>query len=466
MQTVQFQCGHCGKLMAVGSEHLGEQVRCPHCQQVVIAPPPAAPASAPNPVDAPPPGGAETAPYTPAPASDAEDIFSPADGGDDLFGGGEAPRVEIPAEPLAPPLPGDNAVAPPPAEATLSSTMPFVPPPEPVESPPSPAALFEASATPTVPPPEGAAPWTSAPVTETPAPSAPEPQALAAESSARLTRARERAEVKVPWFMLLVFIPLLLYAVVITIFAALLYVKEQDFERQLRRRFEIMPDEGDKPGVQKGKQISLWKYDPKLPTLPLPDHLCTTLGKPLRIGDLGVTPDRVERKRVKVIVETYRPEPCEDDSLVLYLRMKNLSSEYAFAPLDNYFDRRWQGGARPPFTLLEVNGKYRFHGGPADWYPRGDANHRRQWVEGRHNLPEVLQPADEKELFVCTNGYDEKETAVLFGGAGRARPHSFLWRVRVRRGLVRFEDKDYSTTAVIGVRFTDKDIADASPPAQ
>ena len=32
MQTVQFQCGHCNKLMAVGVEHLGQQVRCPHCQ--------------------------------------------------------------------------------------------------------------------------------------------------------------------------------------------------------------------------------------------------------------------------------------------------------------------------------------------------------------------------------------------------------------------------------------------------
>ena len=38
MQTVQFQCGHCGKLMGVSHEFLGQQVRCPTCQQIVLAP--------------------------------------------------------------------------------------------------------------------------------------------------------------------------------------------------------------------------------------------------------------------------------------------------------------------------------------------------------------------------------------------------------------------------------------------
>src|SRR5260370_40980448 len=45
METLTFQCGHCNKLMAVGTEYLGRQVRCPHCQQVVIAPTQPAPTS-------------------------------------------------------------------------------------------------------------------------------------------------------------------------------------------------------------------------------------------------------------------------------------------------------------------------------------------------------------------------------------------------------------------------------------
>src|SRR6516225_5521737 len=44
MQTVQFQCGHCGSLMGVGVDLLGQQVRCPTCQQIVTAPASAAPA--------------------------------------------------------------------------------------------------------------------------------------------------------------------------------------------------------------------------------------------------------------------------------------------------------------------------------------------------------------------------------------------------------------------------------------
>ena len=47
METVNVQCGHCGQLLAVSKEHLGQQVRCPHCQQVVVAPLPPPPAEAP-----------------------------------------------------------------------------------------------------------------------------------------------------------------------------------------------------------------------------------------------------------------------------------------------------------------------------------------------------------------------------------------------------------------------------------
>jgi hypothetical protein len=468
MQPVHFHCGHCGKLIAVNTEHLGRQVRCPHCQQVVFAPQSAAPTPEPaaGGVEAPSPGFLETILNVPAPTGDAEDIFSPADVSDDLFGGGEAPRIEMPPpDPLALTLPDHNAGALPHPEVTLPSTIPWMPPPvsDPAATAPAPFAPFGESASTEILPGRGLPAWMSSPITETLAPPPPEvPLTPPSETPSAITRRQGRTETKVPWFMLLVFSPLLLYSIFITIFSILLYRQEQEVERRLHhRRFEDMPDEGDKPGVQKGKRISFWKYDPKLPTLPLPEQLCTTLGKPLEIGDLEVTPQRVERKRLKVVVETSRPEPCIGDSLVLYLQMKNLSSEYSFAPLDNYFDRHWRGGAQPPFTLLEAGDKHRFHGGPADWYPQGDPNHRREWVEGRTNLPEALQPGEEKEQFVCTDGNDASAVAVLFGGTRPPYHGSFLWRVRVRRGLVRFQNKDHSATAVIGVRFTEKDITGA-----
>jgi hypothetical protein len=194
----------------------------------------------------------------------------------------------------------------------------------------------------------------------------------------------------------------------------------------------------------------------------------------MRIGELQVTPSRVERKRVSVIAGTAnagtsRPERCANDSLVLYLVLKNRSTEYAFAPLDNYFDRYWRPGMDmiPPLTQLEIGSEYRCYGGPAHWYPRGDRyNNSRQWIEGRDEKANLLQPGEEKESFVCTDGDDAKAAALLFGGnSGEAYHGSYLWRVRVRRGLVSFEDKEYPATAVIGVRFTDKDIRQTGPEA-
>lgn len=458
MQPAPFQCGHCGKLMAVSSEHLGQQVRCPHCQQVVIAPPPSGPAlgassTGETPVPPPSPELPDTVVLTPPSAGASEDIFAPVDLNSSVFALNEAPRVEMPAESLPPTLAGGGA-APPPAS-----------------QPPAPLVPFAQSENTAVMTEGGAPPWPVGALTETPpSPTQAPTDEARYESAADSARAAKRTETKAPWFLLLVFCPLLLYAIVISIFAILLYRQHQELQEQFRIRFDNMPDVGDDPGVRRGKKVSLTdRYKAELATLPLPSSLCTTLGKPLRIGDLQVTPNRVERMRVSVIVENSRPEPCTNDSLVLYLDLKNLSTDYAFAPLDNYFDRYWHPGVDPipPLTLLEVGKKYRCYGGPAHWYPRGDYSNPREWVEGRSDRAELLQPGEEKQMFVCTDGDDSKAAAVLFGEqSGQEYRGPFLWRVRVRRGLVRFQDKDYSRTAVIGVRFTDSDIHGVVPQSQ
>ena len=93
MANVNFQCGHCHNLMAVGQEYLGQQVRCPHCQQVVLAPAPASPPA--PPVDLP-------TIEVPQP-EEHESIFTPPDAAqEDLFGDSAVPRVELPIEPAFP----------------------------------------------------------------------------------------------------------------------------------------------------------------------------------------------------------------------------------------------------------------------------------------------------------------------------------------------------------------------------
>src|SRR6266516_2508104 len=122
MQTVNFECGHCHNLMAVGEEYLGQQVRCPHCQQVVLAPAPAPPSVQAPTVEV-------------FPRDEYESIFTPPESaGEDLFGEA-APLIEIPTEPAFPrlalderTLPVGGTTAPPPGpdmdQLTLTYTGP------------------------------------------------------------------------------------------------------------------------------------------------------------------------------------------------------------------------------------------------------------------------------------------------------------------------------------------------------
>src|SRR5579864_9385185 len=85
MQTVQFTCEKCGKVMAISTEHLGTQVHCPHCLEIVQAPPP------------------PTGPEINGPnVKEGEDIFgAPSD--EDIFGVGPKALVEMPEPPPSPP---------------------------------------------------------------------------------------------------------------------------------------------------------------------------------------------------------------------------------------------------------------------------------------------------------------------------------------------------------------------------
>src|SRR5262249_29621392 len=93
---------------------------------------------------------------------------------------------------------------------------------------------------------------------------------------------------------------------------------------------------------------------------PLPARVRVPLGRPVELGDLEVLAERVEQKPITFL---YRgrgrnPEPATDgDSLVLHLRLKNISRDVFFHPTDPYFDRRWIEGKDvwpPPYTILEA----------------------------------------------------------------------------------------------------------------
>jgi hypothetical protein len=440
--------------MAVGVEFLGQQVRCPHCQQVVIAPAVSAPAPFPPP---------EPAPDFFPRLRESEDIFSqPSNAEDALFGQEEPPRLEIPSEPAptpapAPPLERSGA-----ANGHSDRNLPELSPVA-AESPPQPA-------------------FTSTEPAEAPAPQSPawSPAAAGDEGVSSLAAARARRAQEASrslggtMFILLVFLPVLLWALGATAIGIWLYVNLLDARRR-SDPFEAIPDtDGDTPGVRKPgmKTRGVLQTTLGIVTQPLPEHLRVRLKdkEPIRIGALEVTPTRIARQRMSIMVEKFdKAEPLETDSLVLYLKIRNLAEDYAFTPLDNFFDRQWKRSGPPPYTLLEA-GSQTFIGGPAAWVSetqaRSSNKSRREWIAGRKNIDRAgLQPGEEEETFTCTDGSDPKIARFLFGVDTHNRrvqtPYRgpLLWRVQLRRGLIDWRGKRVPATAVIGVEFTDKDYA-------
>jgi hypothetical protein len=279
------------------------------------------------------------------------------------------------------------------------------------------------------------------------------------------------------WFIPLVFLPLVLYAIGATVFVAWALVRFQEAQKQgPPDPFDQLPDDGDDQGTRKGGKRVTLAYPSEFVTRPLPPEKRVKLGDTLRVGSLEVAPLRVTRERISVMVHGFeKPEQCSGDSLVLYLKLKNVSTDERFAPLDTYFDRCGsldQGTL--PLTYLEV-GPYRISG-PAQWVSPTSTHGAPQWIKGRdRSNPEGIGPNEELKLqgdggkrnrdpFICTDGNNPEALKVLFGEddegkrIGQPHPGPFLWRIQLRRGVVLSRGKERSGTTVIGVEFTRADI--------
>jgi hypothetical protein len=431
METLTFQCGHCNRLMAVGGGFLGKEVRCPHCQQVVVAPTQPAPTSPlpdwvgdVDPLAANPPA---ESPFAVAP--DAPTGTKPA-----------ATATEPPPEPVAPPpVPDDPfghlndpqaALGPPPPAPSFSAFEAAVDD----LTPAAPAAVLDLPALEAAPRASNIPQMDAAPPPDVTAPWAAD-KSESADSAVGAPRPR-RPGTGLVMFISLVFLPLLLYAVLVTILAVQFYRQRGTVAPDPRL---LLPDEkGDHPGVERLRE--------SMYTDPLPRSLCVALGQTLNVGDLEIQPLRVEARKVRVRVGGNKPEEALYPSLVLHLRLHNTSPQVSFYPLDAYFNRQWSKGmGAKPLTAVEA-GSARYYGGSARWGGRD-----RESVEG-DNLDTPLRPGEVGEFFICTNGYEDD--------AGKLLKYTgpLLWRVQLRRGPVRYQDKDLSATAVVGVEFTDKDV--------
>lgn len=413
MSIYHFKCVSCTKLMGITEDFLGKQMRCPHCQTIQLMPM----------INS--TGNAEAAPPAPIVAVEPETnsmvfTYQPSVN--------PAPQ-DVPQEIL--PLPSSDQS--PKDSHTVEANYTSAPTEELSASENTSASQNEGASP---------APWDNAP-------------SITGEV------ARKRPVGSKSMAMPIIFFSLLSYSVMATAILILVLVRMKTAGPM--HPLEYIPDvDGDNPGAKRTK--IRFNHDKERTQEIVPAQLRTKIGVAIRVGELEVTPLAVEKATVAVLVSGFsKAEPCKEDSLILRLKLKNVSADQSFSPLDYYFNRKWKEKSRnsypPPFTLVQFGTEKpekSFFGGPANWLPLALAGSKksqspRETVEDE-NLDKTLEPGEEMTAFLCTDG-DDSSTQAIYTYHG-----PMLWRLQVRRGLVPVGAKEIPATAVIGVEFSTTDI--------
>ncbi|HVK14333.1 MAG TPA: hypothetical protein VM597_36670, partial [Gemmataceae bacterium] len=236
-------------------------------------------------------------------------------------------------------------------------------------------------------------------------------------------------------------------------------------------RYDIVPDVYGQYEKANRRQVSLKGLpDPKGE---LPPDLLVKLGGELVVGDLQVKPLAVERRErltriVKKPAEGDQERPLGAQTLVLSLRVKNLSADTTFHPNDPAFNRAFDKADPLPYTALVFRNEFQY--GPLPWPT--DAANDDDYVDGfglQKDAP-PLAPGAEADVFVAVAPRGTRQDVNNFGSNVASREgwerlpatEPFLWRVQLRRGLVKAglegNPVEISATAVIGVSFTRADV--------
>jgi hypothetical protein len=420
--------------MAVGHALLGRNVRCPHCKQVTRAP--AAAGQAPLP----PPAAQEVTPPPPRPipkfnlpkdVEHPESIFGERHD-EDVFGSNPPkPTLVMPSPPIFTPPPSDERPA---VVAPVKAPTP-TPPIAPMQADP---LVFD---TPLKPEP-GELGDESPALKPPPRPS--EPRRITVQEQAPPTQA-------FAWIMLA-------YAAVATALAGFFGYQYFTAGSKGDHPFQAIPDFYGQYEKANRKQVSFnGMPDPKLD---VPANLRVKLGETLTVGDLEVTPTAVTRQRLTAVTvpvtgDTKVRETGGKATLVLTLRVKNLSADVTFHPNDPAFHRAAQSDQPLPYTALEFHRKF-FHGS-FRWPP--DPDTVKEYMQGHEADEQPLKPGEERDTWVAVVpwGLKAAKEDVLDAIAPLKPTDPLLWRVQLRRGLVKApangQEVELSATTVIGVEF-------------
>ncbi len=181
----------------------------------------------------------------------------------------------------------------------------------------------------------------------------------------------------------------------------------------------------------------------------LPPELTLALGSSLRVGDLQIEPLGVEFTKPVMVTQYAAAKTPEtrhtatDASLVLRLRLTNHSTTLAFHPADPAYNRKTSPGEPLPLSGVQI-GSQRFMGGQIGW--PFDRLTPRIYFAGQEADDQPLQPGQSRETVLVSNNSKELWPTLT-------RTRDAIWRVHLRRGVTRFESEDVSVGVLFGVQF-------------
>ena len=221
------------------------------------------------------------------------------------------------------------------------------------------------------------------------------------------------------------------YAILSTLVIIYLLTKEQP---KSIHPLDVLPDPKKQGGPRRVQIIHNHELAP---------HQMAALNETIRVGkdgDLEITPLHVRL--------------TELGDLELVLRARNISKNLKFEPINDFYlryspSKENEGIEGKLYSFLESESKSveNIYGGTLEYHNMVDGK------EVRSNVHE-LGPQEEELLVITTMPNFQKLIKENIAQSN----DSFVWRVQLRRGFVKYEDKEISATAVIGVKFTPQNI--------
>ena len=172
-----------------------------------------------------------------------------------------------------------------------------------------------------------------------------------------------------------------------------------------------------------------------VPPAPLSAEKIVTLGQPIKLSSLEVTPMEISAGPVLLRheINEFKARRGGNDALMLKLRLKNVSSDWILVPLDENFIRTRDRGIRDSF--IETGPTQQI-----DMFPLAIAS---EWSIAGQEFRE-LRPGESYETEVVS-------APDSLGSLASA----MTWRVRLRT--------DVKQTETLGIRFREQDIRRKSP---